>query len=381
MTASGIYLDWNADAPVSDAAWDAYAEASQYFGNPSSLHKPGREAAKVLQDARERVAAAFGMPAESVIFTSGGTEADALALTGSLSSVEEGSVLVADIEHPAILKNLEVLCERKGLSLVRVPVNPDGVVCPEQVESLMREDTVLLSVMMASNETGVIQPIAELAALCRSRGIVMHTDAVQAVGRMPVAMPEIGVHMMTVSGHKFGALSGTGALIVEPGLSLEPFLTGGGQENGMRGGTENVAGAACMAAALEDLPSAEALKDWAQTRTRFEEAILERCPDVQILGLAKNRLANTSCVQFKGCPGDAILMALDLEGIFVSTGSACSSGSVLPSPSLMALGMSEDAAREHVRFSFPPNMDEETLQTVIDKVVIVVERMRTIGKL
>ena len=209
----------------------------------------------------------------------------------------------------------------------------------------------------------------------------MHTDAVQAVGRMPVSMPELGVHMMTVSGHKFGALSGTGALIVEPGLALQPFLTGGGQENGMRGGTENVAGAACMAAALEDLPSQATLKSWAEIRARFEEAILDQCPDVHVLGMAEKRLANTSCIQFKGCPGDAVLMALDLEGLFVSTGSACSSGSVLPSPSLMALGMSEEAAREYVRFSFPPNMDEQTLQTVIEKVVVVVERMRTFGKL
>ena len=267
MTASGIYLDWNADAPVSDAAWSAYVEASQYFGNPSSLHGPGREAAKVLRDARERVGAAFGMPAESVIFTSGGTEADALALTGYLGGLSAGSVLVAEIEHPAILKNLEVLCEKQGLSLIRVPVSDAGVVYPEEVEKLLRDDTVLLSVMMASNETGVIQPINELAQLCRSRGVVMHTDAVQAVGRMPVSMPELGVHMMTISGHKFGALSGTGALIVEPGLSLQPFLTGGGQENGMRGGTENVAGAACMAAALEDLPNEATLNAWAKNQS------------------------------------------------------------------------------------------------------------------
>ena len=381
MTASGIYLDWNADAPVSDAAWNAYVEASQYFGNPSSLHGPGRAAAQVLHDARKRVGAAFGMPADSVIFTSGGTEADALALTGYLGGFESGSVLVADIEHPAILKNLEVLCEKQGLTLIRVPVSKTGVVYPEAVEKLLRDDTLMLSVMMASNETGVIQPVKELAQLCRSRGVVMHTDAVQAVGRMPVSMSELGVHMMTISGHKFGAISGTGALIVEPGLSLQPFLTGGGQENGMRGGTENVAGAACMAAALDDLPSQATLEAWAKTRACFEEAILEQCPDIHILGTAEKRLANTSCVQFTGCPGDAVLMALDLEGLFVSTGSACSSGSVLPSPSLMALGMSEEAAREYVRFSFPPNMSDETLQTVIEKVVVVVERMRTFGKL
>ncbi len=381
MTASGIYLDWNADAPVSDAAWSAYVEASQYFGNPSSLHGPGREAAKVLRDARERVGAAFGMPAESVIFTSGGTEADALALTGYLGGLSAGSVLVAEIEHPAILKNLEVLCEKQGLSLIRVPVSDAGVVYPEEVEKLLRDDTVLLSVMMASNETGVIQPINELAQLCRSRGVVMHTDAVQAVGRMPVLMSELGVHMMTISGHKFGALSGTGALIVEPGLSLQPFLTGGGQENGMRGGTENVAGAACMAAALEDLPSQTVLEAWASTRNQFEKAILDQCPDVQVIGGSEKRLANTSCIQFKGCPGDAVLMALDLEGLFVSTGSACSSGSVMPSPSLMALGISEEAAREYVRFSFPPKMSEQTLQTVIEKVLVVVQRMRTFGKL
>ena len=381
MTASGIYLDWNADAPVSDAAWNAYVEASQYFGNPSSSHGPGRAAAEVLRNARERVGAVFGVPAESVIFTSGGTEADALALTGYLDGRDKGSVLVAEIEHPAILKNLESLCEHQGLTLIRVPVSDSGIVQPSQVEKFIRDDSVLLSVMMASNETGIVQPIAELAQLCRDRGLVMHTDAVQAVGRMPVSMPELGVHMMTISGHKFGALSGTGALIVEPGLSLQPFLTGGGQENGMRGGTENVAGAACMAAALEDLPNEATLNAWAKNRLRFEQAILDQCPEVRVLGVQEKRLANTACVQFKGCPGDAVLMALDLEGIFVSTGSACSSGSVLPSPSLMALGMTEEAAREHVRFSFPPDMSESDLEKVIDKVLLVVERMRTIGKL
>ena len=380
MTAPGIYLDWNADAPVGDAAWDAYVEASQYFGNPSSSHSPGREAKAALQDARARVGRAFGLPAESVIFTSGGTESDALAISGSLHHVREGSVLVAEIEHPAVLKNLEAFCEERQLSLIRVPVDAAGVVQPKRVEAHLREDTVLLTVMMASNETGVVQPIQELAAVCRRNNILMHTDAVQAVGRLPVSMPDLGVHMMTISGHKFGGLGGTGALLVEPGLSLEPFLTGGGQESGMRGGTENVAGAACMAAALENLPSEKTLHHWQETRDRFEASLMEQCPDIEILGAETNRLVNTSCVQFKGCPGDAVLMALDIEGIFVSTGSACSSGSVLPSQSLMALGMDEVSAREHVRFSFPPNLSESALQTVLEKVVLVVQRMRTIGK-
>ena len=381
MPASGIYLDWNADAPVSDAAWDAYVEASQHFGNPSSAHGPGRAAAAVLRDARKRVGAAFGLPAESVIFTSGGTEADALAISGVLEGVSTGSVLVADIEHPAVLKNLESECAHRGLTLKRVPVDAAGVVHPEAVEKLIGEETVLLSVMMASNETGVIQPIRELAALCRKRGVIMHTDAVQAVGRLDVSMPELGVHMMSISGHKFGALGGTGALLVEPGLKLKPFLTGGGQESGMRGGTENVAGAACMATALEHLPSTEELRAWQQIRDDFEAKLLSQCENIHILGKDAGRLVNTSCVRLAGCPGDAVLMALDIEGIFVSTGSACSSGSVLPSQSLMALGLDETAAREHVRFSFPPDMDEQALQTVVEKVVLVVERMRTIGKL
>jgi len=380
MTDTGIYLDWNADAPLSEHAWNAYVEASQFFGNPSSAHEPGRAARRVLDDSRAAIGAAFGVSAESVILTSGGTEADALALAGYLKE-KTGSVLVAGIEHPAVLGNLEKLCEREGLTLKHIPVGLSGVISVEQVERNLQDDTVLLSVMMASNETGIIQPVKELAALCRSRGVVIHTDAVQAVGRMSVLMPELGVHMMTVSGHKFGALSGTGALLVEPGIELKPLLSGGGQEQGLRGGTENVAGAACMAAALESLPQEHVLRAWQEQRNRFEAALLERCSNIEILGQDQARLVNTSCIRFVGCPGDAILMALDIEGIFVSTGSACSSGSVLPSPALMAMGIDEEAARECVRFSFPPDLLDEDVDRVLNKVELVVERMRSFGKL
>ncbi|MBT6432437.1 MAG: cysteine desulfurase [Deltaproteobacteria bacterium] len=381
MNATGIYLDWNADAPVSEHAWQAYVEASQHFGNPSSAHGPGRAARAVLENARTAVGHAFGMPADSVIFTSGGTESDALALLGFLEEAKQGSVVVAGIEHPAVIKNLEELCERNGLQLIHAEVGASGIIDVDQVESAMSSDTLLVSVMMASNETGIIQPIQEIAAICRARGVVMHTDAVQAVGRMPVSMPELGVHMMTISGHKFGALSGTGALLVEDGIVLKPQLTGGGQEQGLRGGTENVAGAACMAAALEMLPSQQVLDTCEQKRERFEAAILKSCADVVVLGAEQPRLVNTSCIRFKGCPGDAILMALDIEGIFVSTGSACSSGSVLPSPALLAMGIDEEAARECVRFSFPPELEDVEFETALEKVITVVERMRTFGKL
>jgi cysteine desulfurase len=381
MNASGIYLDWNADAPVSEHAWNAYVEASQYYGNPSSAHGPGRAAREILENSRATVGQAFGMPADSVIFTSGGTESDALALVGYLLDAKEGSVVAAGIEHPAVIKNLEELCERNGLRLIRAAVDASGVIDVGEVERALRSDTLLVSAMMASNETGIIQPIQGLAALCRSRGVVMHTDAVQAVGRMPVSMPELGVHMMTISGHKFGALSGTGALLVQPGIVLKPQLTGGGQEQGLRGGTENVAGAACMAAALEQLPTQQILKACEQKRERFEAAVLEQCPDVCVLGAEQARLVNTSCIRFVGCPGDAILMALDIEGIFVSTGSACSSGSVLPSPVLIAMGLDEEAARECVRFSFPPELGDAQFESALEKVIQVVERMRTFGKL
>ena len=366
MNASGIYLDWNADAPVSDHAWNAYVWASQYYGNPSSAHGPGRAAREILEKSRATVGQAFGMPADSVIFTSGGTESDALALMGYLQDAKQGSVVMAGIEHPAVIKNLEELCERNGLKLIRAAVDTSGVIDVDQIERALDKDTLLLSVMMASNETGIIQPVQELAALCRRRGVVMHTDAVQAVGRMPVSMPELGVHMMTISGHKFGALSGTGALLVEPGILVKPQLTGGGQEQGLRGGTENVAGAACMAAALGKLPTKQILEDCKKKRERFEAAILEQCSDVRILGAEQARLVNTSCIRFVGCPGDAVLMALDIEGIFVSTGSACSSGSVLPSPALMAMGIDEQAARECVRFSFPPELGDAEFEAALE---------------
>lgn len=375
-SSSGIYLDWNADAPIHASAWSAYVRASEHFGNPSSLHHFGRQANDTLQAARQIIAESFQVLPEGVVLTSGGTEANHLALSGYLAGFSKGSVLVSAIEHPAVLKNLRAICDSGGLNLVEFEVKPSGLVDLADFESKLAADTVIVSTMLANNETGVIQPVQQMASLCRKLGVVMHCDAVQAVGRMPISVPELGVHLLTISSHKFGGVGGTGALLVTPGLKLTPQLSGGGQEGGLRGGTENVAGAAAMAAALQVLPSAGDLEEWAKLRDIFEKQLLQHCSHIQVLGKNETRLVNTSCVRFEGCPGDAMLMALDLEGIYVSTGSACSSGSVQPSPALMALGLPEEHARECVRFSFGQELTQETLCNVVTQVAAIAGRMR-----
>ncbi len=371
-------LDANADAPVLPTAWDAYRQASTDFGNPSSRHALGHAAKKRFDDARRSVASAIGaeLGSQEIVFTSGGTEADALAILGVIAGAIRPHVVTTTIEHAAVARTLDDLEARGTVDVTRVRPDRAGRVEPGAVLAECRAETTLVTVVMACNETGVLQPMVEIAAGCRALGIPVHTDAVQAIGRMPVHVGELGVDMLSLSGHKLGAVGGIGVLYVRAGISLQPVIVGGGHEGGRRASTENVAGAASLAAALGELPRPAALLRTAILRDRLEEGLAAALGEIEILGKSKPRLPNTACIRFDAIEGDAIMMALDLEGIWVSTGSACSSGSVEPSPILLGTGLSAAEARQTVRFSLGRDVDEEDVDATVRAVRDVVERIR-----
>lgn len=336
------YLDYNATAPVRSAARAAVIAALDAVGNPSSVHASGRAARRLVEDAREEVARLVNVAASAVVFTGGGSEANALALRGSGAA----RVIASAIEHDSVLRNAPTS------SLI--PVNRDGVVDLAALERLLGEPSggrTLVSVMLANNETGVIQPVAEAAALARRHGSLVHCDAVQAAGKIAIDFAALGVDMLTLSAHKLGGPQGVGALVLREGVELAPLVGGGGQERGRRAGTENVAGiagfGAAATAARADLDSGEPDRI-ARLRDGLEAALP---PQAVIHGAGRPRLPNTSCIGLPGLSGETQVMALDLAGVAVSSGSACSSGKVRPSHVLAAMGCAPDEAQSAIRVS------------------------------
>ena len=334
MSDSGpIYLDYNATAPIKPPVVEAVAEAMMLAGNPSSVHGFGRDVRKRIEDAREQIAALVDCTPAELVFTAGGTEANNTALRGA----GRRAVIVSAIEHPAILRTAEAVAG----DLVVLPVDGDGVLDLGALDAALGSHGpgALVSVMLANNETGVIQPVAEIAARARAAGALVHCDAVQAPGRIPVSFAGLGVDMMSVAAHKFAGPKGIGALIVRSGLDIAPLITGGGQERGLRGGTENAAGivgfGAAAALAQDDLAKAGQI---AALRDRLEARLRETEPDVVIFSEGASRLPNTSCLTMPGVQSETQVMGLDLAGVAVSAGSACSSGKVEPSHVLRALG-------------------------------------------
>lgn len=371
-----IYLDGNADAPVLPEAWEAYREASADFGNPSSGHALGRSARDRLAAARATVAAALGVAADEVVFTSGGTEADAMALRGVLDAHHRPHVVTSTIEHAAVARTLEV-CEQRGLATVtRVAPDRSGCVSADAVVAAIRPETKLVSVVAACNETGVLQPVKAIAGAARDRAVVTHTDAVQALPWFGARMSELGVDLLSGSGHKLGAVGGVGLLVARERLRLEPIVVGGGQERSRRASTENVAGASSLAASLGLLPDAGERARVACRRDALEQGIAAALDDVEILGSSSERLPNTSCLRLRGCAGDGMMMALDLEGIQISTGSACASGSVDASPVLLGIGLDREEAKETVRFSLTRATSDAEIERAVEATVRVARKMR-----
>jgi cysteine desulfurase len=347
---------------------------AEVYGNASSIHHFGQAAKQRLEGARREVARLIGCDAREIVFTSGGTEADNLAIFGVLRK-RPGHVITSAIEHPAVL-NACVQLEREGHGVSYVPVGGDGIVDPDDIRRALRSDTALITVMHANNETGTLQPVAEIAATAREAGVVFHSDGVQTAGRIPVNVRDLGVDLLSVSGHKFGAPKGIGALYVRRGVELQPLLFGGRHERERRAGTENVPGAAAMGL------SAGIAGDWnevAALRDRLEQGVLDHVPAARVNGDTLRRLPNTSNIRFDGIEGEAMVIALDLRGYAVSSGSACSSGAVEPSHVLLAMGLSAEDARSSLRFSLGPANTREQVDGLIEAVVESVSHLRRIS--
>jgi cysteine desulfurase len=341
---SHAYFDWNATAPLRPEAKAAVAAALEVTGNPSSVHAAGRAARRLVEEARERVAALAGVTPREVVFTSGGTEANVLALSPTLG----GTLLVSAIEHPS------VRIGGRFTAVEHVPVTGAGVVDLAALEGLLKSrNRPLVSLMLANNETGVIQPVAEAAALVHAAGGLLHVDAVQGPGRISCDFKALGADLMTLSSHKIGGPQGTGALIVRDGLAVEALIKGGGQERGSRAGTENVAGIAGFGAATEAVRlgwTAEAARMTA-LRDEFEAGIRAVAPKAVVFGAEASRLPNTTLFTVPGMKAETAVIAFDLEGVAVSSGAACSSGKVAPSHVLAAMGFDPDLARGAIRVS------------------------------
>ncbi|MBF0160043.1 MAG: cysteine desulfurase [Magnetococcales bacterium] len=376
-----IYLDYNATAPLREQAKAAVlAWLQQSAGNPSSIHRAGRAARQALDQARRSVAQLFAVHDSQVVFTSGGTEANHLALFGLAAQRRfQGHIVTTAVEHASLLAAAELLQQRQGMRITRVHPDQQGNITVSAIEAALQPDTRLVSVMAANNETGLIHPVADIARLCRERGIPCHSDAVQLAGRAPVALDQIGCDLLSVSAHKMGGLPGVGALLVRKGVALEPLLAGGGQERGRRSGTENLPGIVAFGAVARylhpDVIAAEA------ERTRLlqqhmEAAISHHLPDAVVVGATGRRLANTTLIALAGVDGEALVMNLDLASFAVSGGAACSSGKVGQSHVLLALGLPETLARGAVRISLGWQSEQAHVEAFVAALVQVVERLR-----
>ncbi len=369
-----FYFDHNAASPVApEVLRDLSGAMAEVYGNASSIHHFGQAAKRRLEGARRTVAARLGCSDREIVFTSGGTESDNLAIFGI--GRRGGHVVTSAIEHPAVLNACAQL-EREGVPVTWLPAGRDGRVNVDDVRGALRPNTSLVSVMHANNETGVLQPIAEIAEVVRAAGVFFHSDGVQACGRIPVNVRELGVDLYSISGHKFGAPKGVGALYVRKGVELAPLLHGGRHERGRRAGTENVVGAGALAVALAldfDWASLAALRD------RLEAGILQRVPGTAVNGDREHRAPNTSNIRFEAIEGEAMVIALDLRSYAVSSGSACSSGAVEPSHVLLAMGLSPEEARSSVRFSLGPGNTAEQVDGLIEAVAESAAHLRRIS--
>jgi len=356
---------------------DASAQAAvAATGNPSSLHWAGRAARRIVDDARDNVAAFLGCESGSVVFTAGGTEANNIAIHSVCAAHTFGRIVSTAIEHPAILNPLQRLAEQ-GFEVVRVRPDSDGVVSAEAMIDAISDDTRLLCMMLVNNESGAIQPVAEVAAYCRQYGIPMLVDAVQGLGKVPLNFQTLDVDFMSVSAHKIGGLKGVGALLVKRGVKLQELTPGGGQERNRRSGTENVPGIAAFAAALGQVD----FTIFADIRDAFEQQLSDEIPTVRIISGQVPRTANTSLFILPGMDGETLLMQLDLAGFAVASGSACSSGKREASHVLLAMGLSDSSARSSVRVSFGPGNTIDDASALVQALVTARQRLRNMAGL
>ena len=382
-----IFLDAAATTPVRREVLEAmWPYLTGDFGNPSSHHSLGDSAARALTDARKTVAAVLGCRPGEITFTSGGTEADNLAVKGIALARQAADpalnrVAISAVEHPAVEESARYLERFHGFTVDVVPVDGNGTVTPEALAAVLRDETALVSIMYANNEVGTVQPVAELAALAKGRGIPFHTDAVQAAGWLPLDVKALGVDALSISGHKLGAPKGNGVLFVRGRTRTEPLLHGGGQERGRRSGTENVAGAVALATALTlahaDRPALAARVTG--LRDRFVAAVLDSVPGALLTGHPSERLPSVASFCFPGTSGESVLLELERQGVVCSSGSACAAGSDAPSPVLVALGIEAEVAQTAVRFSFDSSVTAADLEAAAAAVTAAVGSVRNLG--
>ena len=380
-----IYLDHAATTPVKPEVLEAMLPYfTEHYGNPSSVYKIAQRNKKAIDDARAVVAGHLGAQPNEIFFTSGGTEADNWAIKGIAAALKEkgNHVITTNIEHHAVLHPCQYL-EKQGYEVTYLEVNADGLVSAEQVEAAIRPETILITIMYANNEIGTIMPIAEIGAVAKKHGIVFHTDAVQAIGHLPIDVRAQNIDLLSLSGHKFYGPKGTGALYIRRGLQLPPLLHGGGQERNRRAGTENVPGIVGLATALDlayqDLEAKNAkLKG---LRDYLIDGIEARIPYCRLNGHREARLPNNVNVSFEFIEGESLLLLLDMEGIAASSGSACTSGSLDPSHVLLALGLPYEQAHGSIRFTLGEDNTREEMDVVLAKLPPFVEKLRSMSPL
>jgi len=380
-----IYLDHNATTPLHPDVVDVMTRVlREDFGNPSSVHHFGQKAKSVIDLARSAVATLLGCDPSEVVFTSGGTESDNFAIRGVAEALEPGGrrhLIATAIEHEAVLNTLKALA-RRGWTTTLLPVDQSGIVSPDALRDALTDQTAIVSVMHANNEIGTIQPIAELARLAHERGALFHTDAVQTAGKIALDVKALGVDLASISAHKFYGPKGVGALWIRRGLRLLPLMSGGKHERSRRAGTENVAGIAGMGEAAtiarakmgDETPRLTALRD------RLEETVLRVVPGTAVNGARGARVANTTNISFDRVEAESLLIALDLEGVAVSTGSACSSGTLEPSHVLKAMGFPAHRAQNSIRFSLGAANTEAEIDRVAAILPGVVEKLRNLTR-
>jgi len=377
-----IYVDNNATTRVDPQVLDAMLPYfNDFYGNPSSMHSFGGEVAHKIDEARIKVASLINASPDEIVFTSCGTESDSTAIHAAISSApDKKHIITSRVEHPAV-KNLCEHLSKKGYRVTFVPVDRKGMLDVDYLYNSLTDDTAIVSLIWANNETGMIFPIEEISRVVKQKGIVFHTDAVQAVGKVPVDVDKSKVDMLSLSGHKIHAPKGVGALFVRKGTRFSPFLIGGHQEGGRRGGTENVVSIIGLgkASELAENHLKEVTTRVGQLRDKLESELLRKIPNVMINGDSENRLPNTTSISFEYIEGESILLMIDEFGICASSGSACTSGSLEPSHVLRAMGVPFTAAHGSIRFSLSIYNTEEEIDFIIEKLPPIIEHLRNLS--
>jgi cysteine desulfurase len=378
-----IYFDHNATTPITAEVLAAMLPyLTEEYGNASSIHAYGQNAREAVEQARSSVAALLGARAADIMFTSGGTESNNLASLGAVAAAPGTAkhIITSAIEHVAVLDSCRALA-KSGIDLTVLPVDREGLVNPEDVRNAIRPKTVLITLMLANNEIGTIEPIEEIGKIAAEKGIVFHTDAVQAAGKVPIDVEKLGVDLFSISAHKFNGPKGVGALYIRKGTPLAPLLYGGHSERDRRPGTEDVAAIAGMgkAAELARMGMREETERICRLRDRLERGLLNRVLQSWVNGARAPRVPNTSNLTFPFIEGEAMVIALDLKGIACSTGAACSSGAVEPSHVLMALGLAPEDARATLRLSLGHQTTEEEIDFALETIPPVIERLRQLS--